>query len=74
MAQALQYWADLVNVDKSVVPTDSIRQMQGGINALKTGATSLYLGNTWSVATLKETPDLNWKAVLSPKTNGEIAV
>lgn len=67
--EALQYWADLVNVDKSVVPTDSIRQMQGGINALKTGATSLYLGNTWDVATLKETPDLNWKAVLSPKAN-----
>lgn len=68
-AEAIQYWADLVNVDKSVVPTDSIRQMQGGINALKTGATSLYLGNTWDVATLKETPDLNWKAVLSPKSN-----
>ncbi|MBX3012232.1 MAG: sugar ABC transporter substrate-binding protein [Caldilineaceae bacterium] len=67
--EALQYWADLVNVDKSVVPTDSIRQMQGGINALKTGATSLFLGNTWDVATLKETPDLNWKAVLSPKAN-----
>lgn len=67
--EALQYWADMVNVDKSVVPTDSIRQMQGGINALKTGATSLYLGNTWDVATLKETPDLNWKAVLSPKSN-----
>ncbi len=67
--EALQYWADMVNVDKSVVPTDSIRQMQGGINALKTGATALYLGNTWDVATLKETPNLNWKAVLSPKSN-----
>ncbi|MFN8444857.1 MAG: sugar ABC transporter substrate-binding protein [Caldilineaceae bacterium] len=67
--EALQYWADMVNVDKSVVPTDSIKQMQGGINALKTGATSLYLGNTWDVATLKETPELNWKAVLSPKSN-----
>jgi multiple sugar transport system substrate-binding protein len=67
--EALQYWADMVTVDKSVVPTDSIRQMQGGINALKTGATSLYLGNTWDVATLKETPDFNWKAVLSPKSN-----
>lgn len=67
--EALQYWADLVNVDKSTMPTDSIRAVQGGINALKTGATSLYLGNTWDVATLKETPDLNWQAVLSPKSN-----
>lgn len=67
--EALQYWADMVTVDKSVVPTDSIRQMQGGINALKNGTTALYLGNTWDVATLKETPDLNWKAVLSPKAN-----
>ncbi len=67
--EALQYWADMVTVDKSVMPTDSIRQMQGGINAFKTGATSLYLGNTWDVATLKEATDLNWKAVLSPKTN-----
>jgi multiple sugar transport system substrate-binding protein len=67
--EALQYWADMVTVDKSVVPTDALRSMQGGINAFKTGATSLYLGNTWDVATLKEATDLNWKAVLSPKAN-----
>ncbi len=67
--EALQYWADMVTTDKSVVPTDSVSQMQGGINALKTGVTSLYLGNTWDVATLQETPDLNWKAVLSPTSN-----
>ena len=68
-AEALQYWADIVNVDKSAMPTDSIRAVQGGVNALKTGVTSLYLGNTWDVAALKETTDLNWKAVLSPKSN-----
>lgn len=67
--EALQYWADLVNVDKCAMPTDSIQAVQGGINALKTGATSLYLGNTWDVGSLKEAADLNWKAVLSPKTN-----
>lgn len=67
--EAIQYWADMVTVDKSVVPTDAIKQMEGGINALKTGATSLYMGNTWDVGSLKATPDLNWKAVLSPKSN-----
>jgi multiple sugar transport system substrate-binding protein len=67
--EALQFWADMVNNDKSVVPTDSVKQLQGGINAFKTGVTSLYLGNTWDVAALKEATDLNWKAVLSPKSN-----
>jgi multiple sugar transport system substrate-binding protein len=67
--EALQYWADMVTSDKSVVPTDSVQQLQGGINAFKTGLTSLYLGNTWDAAVLKEATDLNWKAVLSPKAN-----
>jgi len=69
-AEALQYWADLVNVDKIAVPPSMLPAMQGPTNAFLTGAVSLYLGNTWDVGTLKEAQDLNWKAVLSPKANG----
>jgi multiple sugar transport system substrate-binding protein len=67
--EALQYWADLVNVDKVAVSPSTLAAMQGGLNAFQTGAVSMYLGNTWDVATLKEATDLPWKAVLSPKAN-----
>lgn len=67
--EALQYWADLVNIDKIAVPPSMLPSMQGAGNAFLTGAVSLYLGNTWDVAMLKEAQDLNWKAVLSPKAN-----
>jgi multiple sugar transport system substrate-binding protein len=67
--EALQYWADLVNVDKVAVSPSTLAAMQGGLNSFLTGAVSLYLGNTWDVATLQEATDLNWKAVLSPKAN-----
>jgi multiple sugar transport system substrate-binding protein len=67
--EALQYWADLVNVDKIAVPPSMLPAMQGPVNAFLTGAVSLYLGNTWDVATLKEATGVNWKGVLSPKAN-----
>lgn len=67
--EALQYWADLVNVDNVAVSPSTLAAMQGGLNSFLTGAVSLYLGNTWDVATLKEATDLNWKAVLSPTAN-----
>ena len=67
--EAWQYWADLVNVDKTAISPATQSAMQGGLNAFLTGAVSMYVGNTWDVATLKEASDLNWKAVLSPKAN-----
>jgi multiple sugar transport system substrate-binding protein len=67
--EALQYWADVVNVDKTAVSPAALKQMQGGLNAFQTGAVSMYLGNTWDVATLKEAKDFTWKAVISPKAN-----
>jgi multiple sugar transport system substrate-binding protein len=67
--EALQYWADLVNVDKVAVSPSTLSAMQGSVNAFQTGAVSMLLGNTWDVATLKEAADLPWKAVLSPKAN-----
>lgn len=68
-AAAIQYWADLVNVDKVAVPPATLSSMQGGTNAFMSGAVSMYLGNTWDVSTLKQAQDLPWKAVLSPKAN-----
>jgi multiple sugar transport system substrate-binding protein len=66
---ALQYWADLVNVDKVAVSPSTLQAMQGGVNAFLTGAVSMYLGNTWDVSTLKESQEIEWQAVLSPKAN-----
>lgn len=71
--QALQYWADVVNVDGSAIPTGELQAMQGSINAFQTGLVSMFLGNCWDVGTLEEASKqgLNWKAVLSPKANDE---
>lgn len=69
--EAIQYWADLVNVDKVAIPTAELQAMQGSLNSFQTGVVSMYLGNTWDVGQLKEArkQGLNWKAVLSPKAN-----
>jgi len=67
--EAIQYWADLVNVDKIALSPSMLQSMQGGLNAFRTGAVSMYLGNAWDTGTLKEATDLSWKAVLSPKAN-----
>ena len=67
--EALQYWADLVNVDKTAIPSAELQAMQGSLNSFLTGAVSLYLGNTWDIGTLKEARDIQWKGVLSPKAN-----
>jgi multiple sugar transport system substrate-binding protein len=67
--EAIQYWADLVNVDEVALSPSMLQSMQGGLNAFQTGITSMYLGNSWDVGTLREAKDLNWAAVLSPKAN-----
>jgi multiple sugar transport system substrate-binding protein len=69
---ALQYWADMVLVDKTTLPSSEAQALQGPENAFRTGKVSMYLGNCWDVpgmtAATKET-GFNWKAVLSPKAN-----
>jgi multiple sugar transport system substrate-binding protein len=70
--EALQYWADMVLVDQSTLPSAEAQAMQGPLNAFQTGMVSMYLGNTWDVNALEAARDeagLNWKAVLSPKAN-----
>jgi multiple sugar transport system substrate-binding protein len=66
--EALQYWADLVLEEVALAPSMA-QTMQGTLNAFQTGIVSMYLGNTWDVATLKEAQDLPWQAVLSPTAN-----
>lgn len=67
--EALQWWADLVNVDKLALAPSMAASMQGGLGAFQTGLVSMYLGNAWDVGTLKSAQDLSWKAVLSPNAN-----
>ncbi|MCL6430247.1 MAG: sugar ABC transporter substrate-binding protein [Anaerolineae bacterium] len=67
--EALQYWADMVNVDKSAATGSTLQSLQGALNAFMTGAVSMYLGNAWDVSTLTPNKELKWKAVLSPKAN-----
>lgn len=67
--EALQYWADLVNVDKVALSPSTLAAMQGGLNAFQSGLVSMYIGNAWDVGTLQSAKDLPWKAVLTPTAN-----
>lgn len=67
--EALQYWADLVNVDKVALAPATLASMQGGLNAFQSGLISMYIGNAWDVGTLNSAQDLPWQAVLTPKAN-----
>lgn len=68
--EALQYWADMVTVDETTLPSAEAQALQGPMNAFITGMVSMYLGNTWDVGSLDAARDeagLNWVSVLSPK-------
>jgi multiple sugar transport system substrate-binding protein len=68
-AEAIQFWYDLVNVDK-VAPNQADAQALGSMaKAFAGGQISMRLGNYWDLGELKETKGANWKAVLSPKSN-----
>jgi multiple sugar transport system substrate-binding protein len=68
-AETLQFWADLVNVDKSAIPSAEASAMQGAANAFMTGAVGMFMGYSWSIADMKAAKEqgLNWGCVLPPK-------
>jgi|GEM_PF-1633769 len=70
--EALQYWADMVLVDETTLPSSEAQSLGGPMNSFQTGMVSMYLGNTWDVISLEASRDeagLNWQSVLSPKAN-----
>ena len=72
--EAITYWANLVNTDKVAATGSTLQSLGGSVAAFQGGAASMYLGNAWDVGTLKESQDLKWQAVLSPKApNGNRA-
>ncbi len=66
--EALQFHADLINVDKCAIPSAELTAMQGAINAFKTGAIGMYLGYAWNIADMKAAAEqgLNWGCLLPP--------
>ncbi len=68
--EALQYWADMVLVDKTTLPASEAAAMQGAEYAFSGGMSSMYLGNFWDVPTFEAATTatgFTWKTVLSPK-------
>ena len=68
--EALQYWADMVLVDETTLPSAEAAALQGSENSFITGMVSMYLGNCWDVGSFDAARDeagLNWASVLSPK-------
>ncbi len=68
--EALQYWADMVLVDETTLPSSEAQSLGGPMNSFQTNMVSMYLGNVWDVNSLDAARDesgLNWQAVLSPK-------
>jgi multiple sugar transport system substrate-binding protein len=72
--EALQFWADLVNVDQCALPSSEATSMQGASNAFNTGAVGMFLGYSWNISDMKAAQEqgLNWGCVLPPSApNGE---
>ena len=67
--EALQFWADLVNKDKSATPSSELSAMQGASNAFRTGVMGMYLGYMWDIEAMRAAREqgLNWGATLPPK-------
>ena len=67
--EALQFWADLVNVDKCALPSSEASAMQGASNVFRTGAVAMYQGYSWNIDDMKAAREqgLNWGCVLPPK-------
>lgn len=68
--EAVQWWYDLVNKDQVSPNADAVQAL--GNNATKsfgTGAISMRVGNYWDLGELKDSGKVNWKAVLTPKSN-----
>ena len=69
-AEAIQFWYDMVNKDK-VAPSQADAQALGSMaKAFGSGQISMRLGNYWDLGDLKDVKGANWKAVLSPRSNG----
>jgi len=71
---ALQYWADLINVDQTSLPSSEQAAMQGATNAFITGNVGMFLGYAWNIADMKAARDqgLNWACVLPPAANNGV--
>jgi len=67
--EAIQYWADIINVDKSALSSAELQTMNGSSNAFRTGAVGMYLGNTWDIQDMLAAREqgLSWQACLSPQ-------
>ena len=72
--EALQYWADLINVDKSALPSSEAAAMQGAGNAFKTGSVGMFMGYAWNIVEMKAARDegLDWGCVLPPAANNGV--
>ena len=70
--EAIQYWADLVNVDQTAMSDTALHEFQGTLGAFQAGVASMVLGNCWDVAQLGAAREegLNWRSALTPQANG----
>jgi ABC-type glycerol-3-phosphate transport system substrate-binding protein len=69
--EAIQYWADLIHVDRAAMPSTALHEFQEHLGAFRAGAASMVLGGYQDVAQLEAAQEegLNWGAVLAPRTN-----
>jgi multiple sugar transport system substrate-binding protein len=66
-AQAIQFWADLINKDKVAPSASAVKAYGGMATAFQQGRLALYLGYTWDVAGFLKATTLNWWTALPPK-------
>jgi ABC-type glycerol-3-phosphate transport system substrate-binding protein len=69
--EAIQYWADLIHVDRAAMPDTALQELQGPLGAFQAGVASMILGDYQDVARLEAAREegLNWGTALAPRAN-----
>jgi ABC-type glycerol-3-phosphate transport system substrate-binding protein len=69
--EAIQYWADLIHVDRAAMPDTALQELQRPLDAFQAGVASMLLGDCQDVARLETAREegLNWGTALTPRAN-----
>ncbi len=65
---ALQFWADLINVDKVAPPNAVLQGYEGAANGFMSGQVAMYFGAGWDPPTFDTVPDLQYGMAPAPKS------
>jgi ABC-type glycerol-3-phosphate transport system substrate-binding protein len=66
--EALQFWADLINVDKVAPPNAVLQGYEAAANGFMSGQVAMYFGAGWDPPGFDTVPDLQYGMAPAPKS------